>query len=401
MADLAQLEAALVKADAAGDAAGARILAGEVRKMRAAQPSQADVRKVENAMPPYRREPTTKERILENVVRMAPGMGAMSIPFAMTQEGIRQGGELLDRAAYGAGGAVTDAAAKVLPPEAAAGAGFAANVATQAIPSVLGGEAAKVASPAFRAGAEGLMQSALKPSLKSLRDGNAAKAIQTMLDEGINVTKGGVEKLRGMIGNLNREITEAIAASPATVHKGKVASELYGTVKKFEKQVSPSADLKAIEGAWSDFLNHPLLKGDEIPVKLAQELKQGTYTVLKGKYGEQGSAATEAQKALARGLKEEIAKAVPEVAKLNAKESELINALYLAEKRALLDGNKNMGGLAWLSHSPTTWAAFMVDKSALFKSAMARMMNANQRTIPGALGSGAVGTYEAATQNQR
>jgi hypothetical protein len=38
MADLAQLEAALVKADAAGDADGARILAGEVRKMRSAAP---------------------------------------------------------------------------------------------------------------------------------------------------------------------------------------------------------------------------------------------------------------------------------------------------------------------------------------------------------------------------
>lgn len=35
MADLAQLEAALVKADAAGDVEGARILAGEVRKLRA------------------------------------------------------------------------------------------------------------------------------------------------------------------------------------------------------------------------------------------------------------------------------------------------------------------------------------------------------------------------------
>lgn len=37
MADLAQLEAALVKADAAGDVEGARVLAGEVRKMRAAE----------------------------------------------------------------------------------------------------------------------------------------------------------------------------------------------------------------------------------------------------------------------------------------------------------------------------------------------------------------------------
>ena len=34
MADLAQLEAALVKADAAGDTEGAKVLAGEVRKLR-------------------------------------------------------------------------------------------------------------------------------------------------------------------------------------------------------------------------------------------------------------------------------------------------------------------------------------------------------------------------------
>lgn len=39
MAELAQLESALVKADAAGDADGARILAGEIRKMRSAAPA--------------------------------------------------------------------------------------------------------------------------------------------------------------------------------------------------------------------------------------------------------------------------------------------------------------------------------------------------------------------------
>lgn len=38
MADLAQLESALVKADAAGDTEGARILAGEIRKMRGSGP---------------------------------------------------------------------------------------------------------------------------------------------------------------------------------------------------------------------------------------------------------------------------------------------------------------------------------------------------------------------------
>ena len=42
MADVAQLEAALVKADAAGDIEGARILAGEVRKLRSAPPAKFD-----------------------------------------------------------------------------------------------------------------------------------------------------------------------------------------------------------------------------------------------------------------------------------------------------------------------------------------------------------------------
>ena len=33
MADISQLESALVKADAAGDAEGARVLAGEIRRL--------------------------------------------------------------------------------------------------------------------------------------------------------------------------------------------------------------------------------------------------------------------------------------------------------------------------------------------------------------------------------
>jgi hypothetical protein len=45
MADLAQLEAALVKADAAGDADGASVLAAEVRKMRASSTPGALQRK--------------------------------------------------------------------------------------------------------------------------------------------------------------------------------------------------------------------------------------------------------------------------------------------------------------------------------------------------------------------
>ena len=123
--------------------------------------------------------------------------------------------------------------------------------------------------------------------------------------------------------------------------------------------------------------NKPALEMPQqnIPVQLAQKLKQGTYKVLSGKYGEAGSAATEAQKALARGLKEEIASEVPAIAGLNAHESKLIDTLNVAERRALMDMNKNPAGLALLAHDPSTALAFMADKSAAFKALAARLIN--------------------------
>lgn len=328
--------------------------------------------------------------------------------------------ELLGKTAYEAGGKVTDITGSP-------GLGFAANVAAQSVPMLLGGQGAKAAAPALEAGAKAFMQSALKPSIRSLKNGDAAKAISTMLDEGINVTKGGVEKLRVKISELNDQIVQAISASPATVDKNKVASELLGTLKKFEKQANPQADTKAIKKAWKNFQEHPLLpkivpeqtvpsailneRGqpfttvipasgtNEIPVQLAQEMKQATYRSIGDKaYGELGTASKAAQKDLARGLKEGVAQAAPEVAGLNAKESALINALKLAEHRSLVEGNKNLGGLAWLSSNPATWAAFMADKSSAFKSIVARMLHSGKEQIPATGARLGIATYEASQQ---
>lgn len=118
-----------------------------------------------------------------------------------------------------------------------------------------------------------------------------------------------------------------------------------------------------------------------LPVDVAQQIKQGTYKVLKGKYGEVGSASTEAQKALARGLKENIAQVVPGIGALNAEESRLLKTLSVTERRALMDMNKNPLGLAALAGNPTGFAAFMADRSAAFKALVARISN---RTAQGA-----------------
>jgi len=240
-----------------------------------------------------------------------------------------------------------------------------------------------------QATAKRLMQSAVKPTIAQLKSGEADTAVQTLLDYGINPNKAGVNKLQALIDEKNAAIKNAIAGSNATVSKQAALSPLADVRQRFGSQVSPTGDLSAIQGVENDFLAHPNYPGNDIPVQAAQDLKQGTYGVLKGKYGEVGSAATEAQKGIARGLKDEIANAVPAVGPLNAEESRLISTLNVTERRALMEMNKNPIGLAALAHNPIGWAAFMADKSALFKSLAARAVKSasGAPNLIGSLGS--------------
>lgn len=292
-----------------------------------------------------------------------------------------------EQAPYEAGAKVTDLTGSPAL-------GYATNVSLQALPMAFGGEAVKGGVALKDIGRE-LMQSALKPTIKQLKSGDAATAIDTMLENGFSATKGGVAQIKAKIAELNAQIADAIASSGATISRGDVGQRLMTTLEKFSKQVNPEADMAAVRRAWEEFKNHPLLKGQsDIPVQLAQELKQGTYKQLSKKYGQMGNAEVEAQKGLARGLKEGIAEAVPEVAGLNAKESDLIKTLNVAERRALMDLNKNPIGLSWLAHNPATFAAFMADKSALFKSLAARMLYSGSDQIPAAAARGSIALSE-------
>jgi hypothetical protein len=228
-----------------------------------------------------------------------------------------------------------------------------------------------------------MMQSALKPTINDLKSGKAAIAIDTMLEEGFNPTKRGVEQMRSRINDLNFEIKTAIANSPETVNKGEVGKRLIDTFNKFKNQVNPNADLDAIRSSWLEFRNHPLLAGKtDIPVQIAQELKSGTYRQLAKKYGEMGAASVEAQKQIARGLKEEISRKVPKVAGLNARESKLISTLDVAERRALQDANKNPMGLSLLASHPAAAIGFLADRNAWVKSMLARLLYSGSEVVP-------------------
>lgn len=214
--------------------------------------------------------------------------------------------------------------AKVAQETAGQGAGQAAlALGTEGLIRGGGALARKVLGPAATSVAERLYQSTLKPSLAKNAP-NPAQLVRTGLENEIPVSQAGVEKLSNLITDLNDKIADTISSDPTkTVSRNAVASRLGDTVKKFSTQVNPKADLQAINESGQEFMS---TQPAQIPAEQAQALKVGTYRQLKGKaYGELKSATVESQKALARGLKEELVNQFPELKALNAQDSKLIN----------------------------------------------------------------------------
>lgn len=171
---------------------------------------------------------------------------------------------------------------------------------------------------------ERMYQSALKPST-TMSTGDVAKVVQTGLDNKIPVSADGVTKLNGLIQNLSDSVKSEIQGASqagATVDPTAVAKRADSLKARFANQVAPDADLAAIDATQKEFLkNNP----NPIPAADAQSMKQGTYQQLKARaYGEQGSATVEAQKALARGIKEELEQQFPEIKATNAAQGALI-----------------------------------------------------------------------------
>lgn len=343
----------------------------------------SDTSPVKTAQPSEKPVTLSVDGVLSTAAQLARGflpvVGATQNTKAMT--------ETMNKGADYAGGRVTDVAANLgAPPEVAAGLGLAANVGVQAIPSLVGMYAGRQAAPIVEDSARSLMQSAIKPTLKDLQTGKAQRAVQTMLDEGINPTMAGMEKIRSKASAIEDAVSAAIQGSGKTVDKGIVASRLQDLVSNIEsKNPTPQQARAAVESVYDQFISNGLIPKN-IPVEQAQRFKQGIYEAIGKKYGELGSDTIEAQKALARGLKEEIAKAVPSVSDLNAKASDLWNALSVAERKALLQTNNNPGGLALLTQNVPQFLAFMADKSQAFKGLVARMLYSNSQAIPGAIG---------------
>lgn len=283
----------------------------------------------------------------------------------------------IERGAYRGGGAVTDFASQAgASPEIAGGLGYGANVTLQAIPMLAGGEVARPLSMPLKSMGEWLMGSALKPTYAARQSGKADRAISTMLDEGINATEGGVDKMQGIISDLNSKVKDIISNSSEMVKKSDVVNYLQDVVKRFSNRPNAIEARGEVQSAADQFLNHPMVAGQsDIPIQTAQKLKQGYQASVGDKgYGELKTATTESEKAIARGLREEISRLEPTVGPLNKRESDLINAVKIASRRAGMEQNNNPLGLALLAPDTTSFISFLADKWGLSKSIVARAL---------------------------
>lgn len=282
-------------------------------------------------------------------------------------------------------------------PEMSAAGGAVANTATQMLPQI-GMSVGALAKPAMRSMAEGLMTRAVNPSMGDLASGDAAKAISTMLDSGISPTIPSMNIVRARINQLRKQINNIVDNSTAEVDLSNVYKPVREALNRFTKQVNPNSDIGAIRSSWEEFLNHPLVGGNasasptNIPIRTAQDLKTGTNAILGNRvYGELGTASTEAQKQIVRGLKEGVNIAEPAVAPLNAESSALYNVLNVSERAALAALKSNPAGFNLLASNPKAMAAYTLGKSARFKAALAQTLNDNSTLIPAGIGAAAGG----------
>lgn len=210
----------------------------------------------------------------------------------------------------------------------------------------------KKVQPMMADAAEGMYQRNLKPAnTKNTTVDSTRALVKTGLENSIPISEGGLGKLGGLIDNVNDAIKQKVASYPLkVVSKSKVADRLTKTRDNFTEQVNPGDDLAAIDKVEAEFKK---TQPDNIPAEKAQSLKVGTYRQLRGKYGQAGAAQVEAEKALARGLKEELEVQFPEIKGLNAQEAKFLQldkalekAVQRIAKRNAFDGKSMMLGAA-------------------------------------------------------
>jgi len=244
--------------------------------------------------------------------------------------------------------------------------GYGETAAEMALP--IPGAKAQLSEKLLPRAAEHLYTKALKPPVRGGIEA-AKDLVRTGIQERIPVTEKGLAKNLGNVEDINQQIGQHIGDSDVTVSPKSVARRIEQVRPTFQAQVNPEHDLSALNRAKGEYLaKHttqapftkvapgveeeagrlvPVGQGStpilhDVPAQEAHAEKVGTYRQLAGKYGELGNAQIEGQKALARGIKEELGRQIPAINPLNAREGRLLDLQGPLERAVMRSGNADV-----------------------------------------------------------
>lgn len=177
-----------------------------------------------------------------------------------------------------------------------------------------------------------LYESAMKPST-TLKESVRDKRVATALKNEIIVSKGGLEKSKQIINDINTTIKSRIEGAGQGIQTAVEVDKALEPVaalseKTFTKKIEPTSDMRKVAKYVQDVQS---VRPEFISVQEAQAFKQQLNKELNDFYkaynSGKGSAPTiveQTKAAMADGLRAEITTMFPEVATLNAKEGALI-----------------------------------------------------------------------------
>jgi hypothetical protein len=196
--------------------------------------------------------------------------------------------------------------------------------------------------------AEKLIESGVKFSTK-IKPAQRSKIIQAALDEKITPTKAGLRKSEKLVAKYANQVDDIIDRGIRAGKGGKVSIKTDDVLTRLD-DVRDTFEASAFGSDFANEITELSTKfkkqfGDTLTPSQAQEIKRNTQQILRKSFGQLSNVRSEAGKAIARGLREELEIAFPEVAKLNKKSSELIQLNKSLESAVARLSNRDVFGL--------------------------------------------------------
>lgn len=310
----------------------------------------------------------------------------------------------IDRAIYEGGGMVTDALTNAgLPPEVAAAGGYATNVLGQAASTIVGGKGGQAVEPAAKATGRYFMKNALAPGKVANASGAADAATEAMLKEGISVSKGGREAAQFKIDSIKNTLDDLTSKANGSVHILDALKPARDKIKELSSAkggLDYEEKIAKIQDEVAKLLDNPDFRSRlRVPVSVANDMKRSIYQEVEDtayKTGVKSGTEKAAKQEIARGLKEQVEKFVPEAKGLNREMGDMIEARKLIDARLGRQASSpsvSPFSLLMAMKHPGVGLAYALERNPQVSSALARALYSGGLPTKAGIGVGAATGY--------